>query len=107
MSACSPIRVRVTGSLAAMSIAVTSIAAALMVAPNVGVAAGAGAPSGGGETTETVVETQIFRVHCIAVDNALTKRNSLAVATPDEEAYSVGHHLSEPGELIHSQLFEM
>jgi tetratricopeptide (TPR) repeat protein len=43
--------VRVLGSLAAISIAVTSIAAALMVAPNVVVAAGAGAPSGSGETS--------------------------------------------------------
>ena len=38
-----PTPVRVLGSLAAISIAVTSIAAALMVAPNVAVAAGAGA----------------------------------------------------------------
>jgi hypothetical protein len=41
-----PTSVRVLGSLAAISIAVTSIAAALMVEPNVAVAAGAGAPSG-------------------------------------------------------------
>jgi tetratricopeptide (TPR) repeat protein len=46
-----PTPVRVLGSLAAISIAVTSIAAALMVAPNVAVAAGAGAPSGGAETS--------------------------------------------------------
>src|SRR6516162_550437 len=46
-----PTPVRVLGSLAAISFAVTSIAAALMVAPNVAVAAGAGAPSGGGETS--------------------------------------------------------
>jgi tetratricopeptide (TPR) repeat protein len=45
------IPVRVFGSLAAISIAVTSIAVALIVAPNVVVAAGAGAPSGGGETS--------------------------------------------------------
>jgi hypothetical protein len=46
-----PTPVRVLGSLVAISIVVTSIAAALMVAPNVAVAAGAGAPSGGGETS--------------------------------------------------------
>ena len=58
-----PIPVRVTGSLTAMSIAVTSISAALMVAPNVGVAAGAGAPSGGGETSTQSAPAQQKKSH--------------------------------------------
>jgi tetratricopeptide (TPR) repeat protein len=48
-----PTPVRVLGSLAAISIAVTSIAAALMVAPNVAVAAGAGMPSGGSTSAQS------------------------------------------------------
>ena len=46
-----PTPVRVLGSLAAISIAATSIYAALMVAPDVAVATGAGAPSAGGATS--------------------------------------------------------
>jgi tetratricopeptide (TPR) repeat protein len=47
-----PTPTRVLGSLAAISIAVTSIAAALVVAPNIAAAAGGGGvPSGGGETS--------------------------------------------------------
>ena len=55
--------VRVLGSLAAISIAVTSIAAALMVEPNVAVAAGAGAPSGGGATTTQSPPAQQKKPH--------------------------------------------
>ena len=55
--------VRVLGSLAAISIAVTSIAAALMVEPNVAVAAGAGAPSGGGKTSTQSAPAQQKKSH--------------------------------------------
>ena len=58
-----PTPVRVLGSLAAISIAVTSIAAALMVEPNVAVAAGAGAPSGGGETSTQSAPAQQKKSH--------------------------------------------
>ena len=43
--------VRLVGSLAAMSIAAVSIAGALLIAPGLAVAAGAGMPSAGGGTS--------------------------------------------------------
>src|SRR6185312_2448832 len=57
--------------------------------------------------SDAVIETQIFRVHGIAMNDALTKCHGLAVATPDEEAHSVRHHLPKSAEVILSQLFEM
>ncbi len=69
-----PTPVRVLGSLAAISIAVTSIAAALMVEPNVAVAAGAGAPSGGGETSTQSAPAQQKKSH------AKKNRSSLEAA---------------------------
>ena len=45
------IAVRSLGSLAALSIAAASIAGALVTAPGIALAAGAGMPSGGGATT--------------------------------------------------------
>ena len=42
---------RAATSLAALSVAAMSITAALVIAPDIAVAAGAGAPSGGGETS--------------------------------------------------------
>ena len=71
-----PTPVRVLGSLAAISIAVTSIAAALMVEPNVAVAAGAGAPSGGGETSTQSAPAQQKKSHAkkIAVRSKTSSR---------------------------------
>src|SRR6185437_15251166 len=57
--------------------------------------------------SDAVIETQIFRVHGIAMNDALTKCHGVAVATPDEEAHSVRHHLPKSAEVILSQLFEM
>jgi hypothetical protein len=70
-----PTSVRVLGSLAAISIAVTSIAA-LMVAPNVAVAAGAGAPAGGGETSTQSAPAQQKKSH------AKKKRSRLKISSP-------------------------
>jgi hypothetical protein len=69
-----PIPVRVLGTLAAISIAATSIAAALMVVPDVAVATGAGAPSGGGETSTQSAPAQQKKSH------AKKNRSSLEAA---------------------------
>ena len=58
-----PTPVRMLGSLAAILIAVTSIAAALVMAPNIATAAGAGAPSGGGETSTRSPPAQQKKSH--------------------------------------------
>jgi hypothetical protein len=65
-----PTPVRVLGSLAAISIAATSIA----VAPDVAVATGAGAPSGGGETSTQTAPAQQKKSH------AKKNRSSLEAA---------------------------
>jgi tetratricopeptide (TPR) repeat protein len=54
---------RTVTSLAALSIAVMSIAAALVTAPGIAAAAGAGAPSGGGETTTQSPPAQQKKSH--------------------------------------------
>ena len=90
-----PIPVRVTGSLTAMSIAVTSISAALMVAPNVGVAAGAGAPSGGGETSTQSAPHQQKKSH------AKKNRSSLAADPNHAVTWSYyGMWQAEQGNLL-------
>jgi len=50
-------------SVAAMSVAAMSIAAALVIAPGIAVAAGAGAPSGGGETSTQSPPAQQKKSH--------------------------------------------
>ena len=50
-------------SLAALSVAAMSIAAALAIAPGIAVAAGAGAPSGGGETSTQSPPAQQKKSH--------------------------------------------
>ena len=63
-----PALVSLLGSLAVLSIAVTSaaamsIAAALVIAPDIAAAAGAGAPSGGGQTTTQSPPAQQNKPH--------------------------------------------
>ena len=86
-----PTPVRVLGSLAAISIAATSIAAALMVAPDVAVATGAGAPSGGGETSTQSAPHQQKKSHA--------KKNRSSLEDFIAGAKTLGDDLSGGGSL--------
>src|SRR5215475_4749095 len=57
--------------------------------------------------SNAVVETQILRIHRIAVDDALAERDGLAIATPDEEPRPLRHNLTKSQKIIFCQLFKV
>jgi hypothetical protein len=57
--------------------------------------------------SDALVETQILRIHRVAVDDALAKRDGLPAATPDEKPHPLRHQLPKSTKIIFRQLFKV